>query len=119
MMGPGGGGGVELDPLVAVEDPSKPLLSKLLAVPSLRAKYLAYVRDMAETWLDWNRLGVRVQEYRLLIEDDVKADTRKLDSYEAFVEGVSEDTAASTNRRASLRSFADQRRAYLLKVTTP
>ena len=50
--GPGGGGpgrgGTELDPLANASDTSKPLLSKLLAVPSLRARYLGYVRDIAE-----------------------------------------------------------------------
>jgi hypothetical protein len=35
-----GGGGTQLDPLVALNDPTKPLRSKLLAVPALRQKYL-------------------------------------------------------------------------------
>src|SRR5207344_1215741 len=54
--GPGGPGadaapkvdGVKLDPLVAANDPAKPMLSKLLAVPALRARYLGYVRDIAQ-----------------------------------------------------------------------
>src|SRR5207249_12155300 len=56
--GPGGGpvlfgmgprvNGVELDPLVGLDDARKPLRSKLLAVPALRAKYLEYVRTIAE-----------------------------------------------------------------------
>src|SRR5207248_2118850 len=41
---PGGGGarpgsGFDLDPLVALNDARKPLRSRLLAVPSLKAKY--------------------------------------------------------------------------------
>jgi hypothetical protein len=47
-----GAGGVELDPLVGADDTSRPLRSKLLAVPALRARYLKYVRDIAERWLD-------------------------------------------------------------------
>jgi hypothetical protein len=117
--GPSGGGGVELDPLVAIDDPNKPLVSKLLAVPSLRAKYLAYVRDIAETWLDWKRLGPRVREYQALINAEVKADTRKLDTYEAFLSGVADDLPAEGDRGGSLRGFADQRRAYLMKATAP
>ncbi len=112
---PGGGGGVELDPLVAAEDESKPLLSKLLAVPALRERYLGYVREMAETWLDWGRLGARVAEYRHLIEAEVEVDTRKLDSYEAFVREVSDDAGGEEGE--GLRAFADKRRAYLLKAT--
>jgi hypothetical protein len=43
---------------------SKPLRSKLLAVPALRAKYLALVRDIADRWLDWNRIGPLVSSIR-------------------------------------------------------
>ena len=36
--------------------PAKPLRSKLLAVPALRARYLSYVSEIAERWLDWQTL---------------------------------------------------------------
>jgi len=119
--GPGpGGGGVQLDPLVGANDASKPLLSKLLTVPSLRARYLGYVRDITEQWLDWNKLGPLAKQYQAVIADAVKADTRKLDSTEAFFSGV--DGTAQTQGelgpgrgpRGSLKSFAEQRRAFLL-----
>lgn len=99
-----GAGSVTLDPLVAVNDPSKPLISKLLAVPTLRAKYLAYVRDIATTWLDWKTLGPVVERYTALIRADVEADTRKVSSTEAFASSL-----------AGLKAFADGRRAHLLK----
>src|SRR5439155_10633208 len=116
-----GGGGTDLDPLVAANDSSKPLISKLLAVPSLRARYLGYVRDIAEKWLDWNKLGPLAQQYQALIDADVKADTRKLDSYEAFLRAISGDTRnegrsgdSGRGRATSLKSFAEKRRAFLL-----
>jgi hypothetical protein len=109
--GPGGGrrggfgeGGPELDPLVAINDSTKPLRSKLLAIPALRAKYLSYVRDIAERRLDWKVLGPLAQQYQALIAADVKADTRKLYSSEAFVSDV-----------AGIQSFVEQRRAFLLR----
>jgi len=98
------GGGPDLDPLVGLNDDSKPLRSKLLAVPALRAKYLAYVRDIAQNWLDWNRLGPIAQKYHDLIASDVKMDTRKLYPNDAFDDGVE-----------SVRKFAEERRTYLLK----
>jgi len=111
--------GVKLDPLVAANDANKPLISKLLAVPSLRARYLSYVRDIAEKWLDWNKLGPIAQQYHSLISADVKADTRKLDSFEDFEKSLASDSQAGEFRgpgggSISLRNFADQRRAYLL-----
>ena len=115
--GPRGGGGVELDPLVGLTHNSKPLRSKLLAVPALKAKYLAHVRTIAEEWLDWNKLQPVVDRYVSLIDGEVKADTKKLTSYEAFQQTVSsEQRPAATGGRPqmSLRSFADQRRKFLL-----
>ncbi len=98
-----GGGGPTLDLLVGLDDPGKPLRSKLLAVPALRAKYLAYARDIASKWLDWATLGPLVTKYQGMIATDVKADTRKLDTNEAF------DASAQ-----ALKAFADQRRAFVL-----
>ena len=100
-FGPGGGG-PDLDPLVGLNDATKPLRSKLLAVPALRAKYMTYVRQIANRWLDWNTLGPIVQKHQALIGDDVRADTRKLDTNEAFVAGVD-----------VLKSFAERRKAFI------
>jgi spore coat protein CotH len=117
MFGPGrgrggrgmfGGASAELDPLVGLDDPTKPLRSKLLAVPALRERYLSYVRDIAQKHLDWKTLGPHVEGYQALIAEDVKADTRKLYSFEAF-------TAGLDGSERSLKAFVDKRRAYLLK----
>jgi hypothetical protein len=125
--GPGFGGmavnGVALDPLIAANSPDKPLISRLLAVPALRARYLAYVRDVAENWLDWAKLGPLATQYHELIAEDVKADTRKLESLEEFDEGLDGAASDSTlqsglpgpgNMAVSLKDFAQKRRAYLL-----
>jgi hypothetical protein len=101
-FGPGGGGPT-LDPLVALNDPSKPLRSQLLAIPALRERYLRYVRDIAEKHLDWATLEPVARRYQALIAADVKIDTRKLYSYEEFQSGL-----------AGVRSFIDRRRAHLL-----
>jgi hypothetical protein len=101
--GPGRGGDATLDPLVGLNDAAKPLRAKLLAVPALRARYLAYVREIAGKWLDWNVLQPIVVRAQTLIAAEVKADTKRLDDFEAF------DTGA-----ADLKRFADSRRQYLL-----
>jgi spore coat protein CotH len=117
MFGPGrgrggrgmfGGASAELDPLVGLDDTTKPLRSKLLAVPALRERYLSYVRDIAQKHLDWKTLGPRVEGYQALIAEDVKADTRKLYSFEAF-------TAGLDGSEGSLKTFVEKRRAFLLK----
>ena len=81
--------------------------SRLLAVPSLRKRYLEYVLDIATNWLDWQKLGAIARQQRDLIDADVKRDTRKLFTYEAFQAGLETDFG-------SLKAFADARREYLL-----
>ena len=78
-------------------------------MPALQTRYLGYVRDIAERWLDWSRLGPIAQQYHTLIDADVKRDTRKLESYEDF------ETSVEGGPR-SLQAFAEQRRAYLLSL---
>lgn len=114
--GPGGGpgfggrggrgmmeGDATLDPLVGLNDTTKPLRSKLLAVPALRQRYLGYVRDIATKWLDWKTLGPLAAKYQALITADVRVDTKKLSTFEAFESGV-----------GGLRAFAEKRRALLV-----
>jgi spore coat protein CotH len=130
--GPGFGGprgpgmnikGVELDPLVDEKDENKPLISKLLAVPKFKERYLGYVRDIADKWLNWEKLGPIAQQYQRLIADDVRDDTRKLDKTEDFLKGIDEDIEGNGRPgpggrgTIGLKKFADERRAYLLKVT--
>ena len=103
-----GQAGAELDPLVGMNDTTKPLRSKLLAVPALRARYLAYVREIATKWLDWRTLEPLVRRYQSVIAADVKLDTRKLYPTEQFVSGVDQG-------ESSLKSFVERRRAFLLK----
>ena len=105
-FGPGGAG-PNLDPLVGLNDDSKPLRSKLLAVPALRVRYLSYVHEIAEKWLDWKTLGPTAQKYHDLIAEDVRVDTRKIYDTDGFEKGVE-----------SIKAFADARREYLLKAVT-
>jgi hypothetical protein len=122
--GPGSGSpiqGVELDPLYAAQDTAKPLISKLLAVPELRTRYLGFVRDIAEKWLAPERLDALADTLHGQIADAVRADTRKLDSTEEFEKSL---TAPMPARRGfgppgagghvGIKTFAALRRAYLL-----
>jgi hypothetical protein len=63
---------------------------------------------MAEKWLDWSNLGSVAHQLHELIDADIKRDTKKLESYEDFAASL------ETSPR-SLKAFADQRRAFLLK----
>jgi|SoiMethySBSTD1v2_1073268.scaffolds.fasta_scaffold01307_25 CotH protein len=107
-----GGGSSRLDPLVAVDDPSKPLRSRLLAVPALRQRYLGYVRDIATRWLDWNAILPVLKANHDLIASEVRVDTRKLYDVAGFEAGI-----APTGN--PLKSFIDTRRTFLLTAAPP
>lgn len=125
FRGPGGGGGgpghggVDLDPLVAIDNPRMPLRSRLLAVPSLRKKYLQYVHEIAEKSLDWNQVEPVLSRHVALIQNEVALDSRKLDSLEAFQQSTSPSSLNEANADRSLRSFFEQRRKYLLDYREP
>jgi CotH kinase protein len=112
---------VELDPLAGASDPGKPLLYRLLQVPALRAKYLAYVRDVADKWLDWERLGPLAARYQSVIAADVARDTRKLFTTESFTSATTADGRLESYGGPigapdiSMKAFATERRAYLLR----
>lgn len=122
--GPSGEGppdaGVDLDPLVGIDNPRMPLRSRLLAVPKLRQKYLAYVREIAEKSLDWSKMEPILAQRVKLIEPVVKADTHKLETFVAFQAATSLQPI-DPNGPPTLRSFFEQRRDFLLnyKELTP
>ena len=75
---------------------------------SRRLVFRLLVRDIAERWLDWKAVEPRVTAWQSLIAEEVKLDTRKLYSTEAFETGVTGENG--------LKSFTNRRREYLLKV---
>jgi len=108
-----------LDPLAGASDPSKALLYRLLAVPSLRARYMGYLRDIAEKWLRWEKIGPLAEKYQGLIAEDVMTDERKLYSNNAFRNGLTQDGSGGgwgpiSSPSISIKSFVEKRRAYLL-----
>jgi hypothetical protein len=60
------------------------------------------VREIADRWLDWNKVEPLVVEYQALIDAEVRLDGRKLYGYDRFNAGA-------------LQSFFEQRRAFLLQ----
>jgi hypothetical protein len=116
-QGPGGRGGGPLDakadPLGYTDDPLKALRNKLLAVPEYRAKYMEYVRHIAQNALDWSKVEPRINAWRSLIRADVDADTRKLYSTDEFATAVF-GSGEAVPPPTTLKGFILQRREYLL-----
>ncbi len=122
-FGPGGPGGpfgggarLELDPLSGLDDATKPLRSKLLAVPKYRQRYLEIVAKINDEILGGDYLKSRIAHYAPLIDSYVEKDTRKLSTYEAFQKSTSlTPTGNTAGRETPLIDFAKGRNAYLTK----
>ena len=125
----GGGGpnsweteGQMLSPVSQEHDTMRPVIGRLLAIPHLRARYLAHIRTIANEWLDWDVLQPIIAEYQSLVDAEVKADDKKLYSYQVFAtshisdQGGGDNQWGSRGRRAtpSFKRFVEERAEYLL-----
>lgn len=94
-------------PLAFAGDPEiRPVIARILAVEAWRAEYLQTLREIAETQLDWRKLGPRVDAYRALIEAAVARDPF-LGDRTTFLRSLYGD-------EQSLKSLAAERRRFLL-----
>jgi hypothetical protein len=83
-------------------------------VPALRERYLRYVHDIAQKWLDWRVVQPMVRQWQALIEPDVTVDTRKIYGTDAFFAEVGDTGTGGQAPESTLRGFIERRRAYLL-----
>lgn len=77
--------------LINDKDKMRPVISKLLAIPHLRARYLAHVKTITNEWLDWKKLEPIINEYQALIGEEVKADDKKQYTYDAFINSATQN----------------------------
>lgn len=110
----GPGAGYALDPLSGLNDARMPLRSRLLQVPSLRAKYLKNLQTIARDSLDWKKIKPVVDQYRTLIDREVAIDTRKLYALDDYRNALADAITPGTAARFNLRAFFDGRHSYLM-----
>ncbi len=125
----GGGGpnswqtdGQMLSPVSQENDMMRPVISRLFAIPHLRARYLAHIRTIADEWLDWDVLQPIIAEYQSLVDPEVKVDDKKLYAYEAFATSQIKDQGGGEGggrggrggrATPSFKRFVEERAEYL------
>ena len=114
--GPGGWSWGELtsgmvSPMTHVDNPMRPVISRLLGIPKWRARYIAHVRTVVNEWLDWDVLEPVIKEYHALIDVEVQEDDKKLYDYRSFEVSADGDRGGRT---PSFKQFVTQRRESLL-----
>ncbi len=83
-----------------------PLLNRLLAVPSIRQRYLAHFRTILQDVLNPALTNPLIDQYDAKISADVQADTKKLYSFTQY-----------TGNKTTLRNFILNHRNNLLNNT--
>lgn len=76
----------ELDPMLQSDNPTKPLISKLLENPSYKKIYLSHIRTIVQEWFVSTKFDQRAKALQSIIRKDVAADPNKsytMDDFEA------------------------------------
>jgi hypothetical protein len=118
-----------LSPVAWEGSTKRPVIQRLLAVPALRARYLAHYRTLVDEWVNWDRFGPVAEKYHALIDPEVKKDNKNIHPYDAFADCLTKDYTrgggfpgrGGFGRRGgghgsapAFKKFITERREYLL-----
>ena len=122
--GPPSGGGLfggskasfELDIFAGKDEVRAPFINKLMLDPAVKSRYVAHVRTIRDTWMDWDKVLPTITEYRNLIGAEIEKDTRKLTSTQAYNDGIGMGKSSGRNVQPGLKAFFEERKLYLSTV---
>ncbi|MHC4812906.1 MAG: CotH kinase family protein [Planctomycetota bacterium] len=97
---------------------SRPLLYHAFQVVEWRQRYVTHIHTIVQQSFNWPAVGALVTKYQKMIDADVKADTKKLYTYQQFQDNVTRPaTINSSFYRTTvpgLKEVVDGRAKYLL-----
>jgi spore coat protein CotH len=100
-FGGAGGGGLsitqmqQMDPLVQSTNTSRPLIQKLLAIPTYKKQYLAHLRTILNENFGNTDYRTRALEMQATIDAAVQADTKKFYTYTNFINNIDQTVTSS------------------------
>jgi len=106
----------DLDIFHGIDQPLAPFINKLFQNPDVKARYVAHVRTIYKQWIDWNTVSPLIEEYRDLIDGEIKLDTRKLTTNKAYKDSLGMSKSQGRGQSPGLKAFFKGRKAYLDKV---
>ena len=117
LFGWPGGTTTNLSPTYRFGSGSRPALSRLMSIPSLRERYFAHYRTMLEDF-SWADLQDQLLDYKALIDTAVLNDPKRLYSYAQFQSNFNTQTTVNVGGSSlpcpGLEQFLTVRRNYLL-----
>ncbi len=94
------------EPFFNEKNSNYPLLSKLLAVPSIRQRYLAHFRTILEDSFNPDVMNKMIDTYAAKIDAHIETDPKKMMTYTQF-----------TNEISNLKNIVSMRYNYLMSNT--
>lgn len=107
-------GMLQLDPLLHLDDPEKPLISVLLSEENYRKQYLAHMRAIINNHFKDDEFGKRVETLQLLILPDLAEDENKYYTL-AEIEKSLTTTIGRKSKIPGLVAFMNKRISFLEK----
>lgn len=92
------------NPFYNANNVNYPLLNRMLAVPSMRQRYLAHLRTIIQEKMQSATFNALLASYASLIDAEVQADPKKLYTYTAFNNELTVLQNFITNRRNNLNA---------------
>ncbi|MBL7952999.1 MAG: CotH kinase family protein [Flavobacteriales bacterium] len=89
-------------PFYHADNVNYPLLNRMLAVPSMRQRYLAHLRTLINEKMQSAGFNALLSGYSSMIDAEVQADPKKLYTYAAFNSELTVLQSFITNRRNNL-----------------
>ena len=102
----------ELNPLLYADNPTKPLVSKLLENPTWRKQYLSHLRAMLHDQVTSGNLEQRATELQQLIREAVDQDPGKYYTLEDFSRSL-EETIGRKSKIPGILELMRKRSAFL------
>ena len=96
--------------LPEIDNPNRPVLVRLMAIPRLRARYVAHLRTLIEESFNWEAMEQMATDMHNLIAEEVELDTKKLFSTNAFYSNLEN----ASGNVPGIRQFVIERRDFLL-----
>jgi spore coat protein CotH len=103
---------LQLDPMLHADDPTKPLISALLANENYQKQYLAHMRTLMNNHFKDDAFSKRVEALQLMILPDLAEDEHKYYSL-AEIEKSLTTTIGRKSKIPGLVSFMNKRISYL------
>lgn len=102
----------ELDPLLHIDNTTKPLISKLLADPDYKKVYLSHLRTIIQDWFSNGKFDKRAKELQSLIRKAVTDDPNKYYTIADF-EASLDKTVGKKSKIPGLLELMTKRTAFL------